>query len=147
MSHPRKVWNKLVTAVQYRLVDRASYCTTLSLQLALKDAFMLNKSRATCAIDCPRGPVRNCLEGNSGVPKCPLWTNSFQKTSSYKGLKQHFFQYLQERLQRQVGGSLISGRKRSDVCDIFQLHQTKVANNKTRKQQMGLCVPHRNGNR
>lgn len=129
MSHPRKVWNKLVTAIQYRLVDRASYCITLSLQVALKDAFMLNNSRATHAIDCPRRPVRTCQERNSGVPKCPLWTNNFQKTSSYKGFKWHFFWYLQARQQRQVGGSPISGRKQSDVCDSFQLRQTKVANN------------------
>lgn len=51
MSH---AWNKLFTIIQDPLLDRVSCCTRLSLQTALKDAFMLNNS-TTHGIDCLRG--------------------------------------------------------------------------------------------
>lgn len=67
MSH---AWNKLFTIIQDPLLDRVSCCTRLSLQTALKDAFMLNNS-TTHGIDCLRG-LSGSLEKNPGHAKSPL---------------------------------------------------------------------------
>lgn len=134
MSH---AWNKLFTIIQDPLLDRVSCCTRLSLQTVLKDAFTLNNSTTTHGIDCLRGLSGTVWRRTLDMLKAPSEVIIPRKSTTGRDVNRISFGICRKvalTKGRQVGSSLISARKEGDVGNAFQLRQTKVTNNKTRKQ-------------